>query len=184
MTRSDPIVSLSEPDPRVSFETYNRFRILNPIRQGPYGTDALNKQIFQILKNTGKWWAAPILATANDPFSEIYNGVSGILIGRGYKEEAAYFPKPSCKEMRRFSSPPPFELSFCLSIHKAQGSEFEEILALFPRGSEVFGREALYTAITRAKKNIQIQGDWETIQKMVRTSSRMMSGFSTRFLSK
>ena len=170
------------PDPRFLSQKYSRFCILNAIRQGPNGADALNAQIFQILQKKDKWWAAPILATVNDSFCEIYNGMSGILIGQNKRIEAAYFSDPATGEMRRFATPPPYELAFCLSIHKAQGSEFDEILALFPQGSEHFGREALYTAITRAKKNIEIRGEPETLQGMLLSTSRMMSNFSARAL--
>lgn len=179
-SRIDPVISEAQPDPQASLEKYNRFRILNAIRQGLEGSDALNKQIFEMLQNQGKWWAAPILATVNDSFSEIYNGVSGILIGQNRRIEAAYFPDPYSNEMRRFPNPPPYELGFCLSIHKAQGSEFNDVYALFPQGSENFGREALYTAITRAKKTIEIQADSEILRKMIVSTTRITSGFSAR----
>jgi exodeoxyribonuclease V alpha subunit len=181
-TKIDPLLSSIQPDPKACLEKYDRFRILNAIRQGAQGSDAINQQIFQRLREKGKWWAAPILATVNDPFSEIYNGMSGLLIGQGQRSLDAYFPDPFTKEMRRFSSVPPYELAFCLSVHKAQGSEFEEVLALFPEGSENFGRESLYTALTRAKKKLSICGQKDTLQKMILSSSRMRSGFSKRFL--
>ncbi len=181
-SKIDPILSPIQPDPKECFEKYNRFRILNSIRQGTQGSDAINRQIFQKLKERGKWWAAPILATVNDSFSEIYNGMSGLLIGQSQRSSEAYFPDPFTGELRRFSSIPSYELAFCLSVHKAQGSEFEETIALFPEGSENFGRELLYTALTRAKNKISICGQKETLQKMIRSSSRMISGFSKRLL--
>ncbi len=169
-----PILSDHPPDPKECFETYSRFRILNPIRKSTLGTDALNAQILSMMKKTNKWWAAPILAISNDSFSEIYNGMAGILIGKGQTILKAHFPT------KEFSQPPAYELAFCMSIHKAQGSEFDEILALFPPTSENFGREALYTAITRAKKRIEIQGDKATLEKMLQSSTAVQSGFLRR----
>ncbi|HSX37718.1 MAG TPA: AAA family ATPase [Chlamydiales bacterium] len=180
----DPIFYHGFPDPKACFQTYGKFRILNPIRKGPNGTNALNARIFQDLQKNGKWWSAPIIAIANDAFSEIYNGMSGILIGQKNHIEAAYFPDARSAEMRRFSAPPPYELSFCMSIHKAQGSEFEEVLALFPEGSENFGREALYTAVTRAKKRVEIRGQKEVLEKMIAATSNRMSGLSRRIRAK
>jgi exodeoxyribonuclease V alpha subunit len=179
-SKIDPIVSPVQPDPDECLKKYNQFRILNSIRQGAQGGDAINQQIFRNLREKGKWWAAPILATVNDSFSEIYNGMNGILIGQNFRSEAAYFPDLFTGEMRRFSSLPPYELAFCLSVHKAQGSEFEEVLALFPEGSENFGRESLYTALTRAKKKISIYGQKAILKKMILSTSRMISGFSER----
>lgn len=36
-------------------------------------------------------------------------------------------------------------------VHKNLGSEFDEVIALFPPGRESIGKEALYIAATRAK---------------------------------
>ena len=132
----------------------------------------------------GQWWAIPILATHNEPRLDLYNGVGGILIGRCHRalslhEGTAYFP--SQKGLRPFKTHPPFEVAFCLSVHKSQGSEFEHVLALFPPGSEVFGREALYTAVTRAKRKVELCVDPATLRKCLEHRCRRISGFIERF---
>jgi len=178
-----PIVSYERPDPKQCIEKYGRYRILNALRQGPFGVDALNRQIFHLLqqkKQKGQWWAIPILVTVNDTRSELYNGTCGVLIGQNLKEAVAYFPDHSEEGVRLFRSPPAYEMAFCLSIHKSQGSEFEEVLALFPEGSENFGREALYTAVTRSKKNVRIIAKEEILQKMLSCHGRKRSGFIER----
>ncbi len=163
------------------FRQCNRFRILNPMRQGPMGIDLLNQRIFQQTLLHHKKWIAPILATANDPFSELYNGMGGVLCGGSCEKETAYFPQESLPgNGREFSPPPPFEIAFCLSVHKSQGSEFEEVMAIFPEGSEHFGKEAFYTAITRAKKRLELRGKKETFEKMLFSSVRKRSGLSLR----
>ena len=176
----EPVSLELPPDPKLCMEHYNQYRVLNALRQGPYGSDALNRDVFSILQGKNKWWAAPILAMVNDPYSDLYNGMSGVLIGKTLKDAIAYFPDPSSEEMRQFSSPPPYELAFCLSIHKSQGSEFQHVLALFPEGSEHFGREALYTAVTRAKKSLKILGSDTVLQQMLAEHSCTASGFSRR----
>ena len=46
-----------------------------------------------------------------------------------------------------------------MTVHKSQGSEFDEVLLMMPdRDTRVLTRELIYTAITRAKNRIQI---WE-----------------------
>lgn len=177
----DPVVMDDEPNPKDCMEKYGSHRILNAKRLGLDGADVLNREIFQMIQDKKAWWAAPILATVNDPYEAIYNGMSGVLIGRTLQDAIAYFPDPSSKEMRRFPSPPPYELAFCLSIHKSQGSEFQQVLALFPEGSEQFGREALYTALTRAKEKIEIVGSEEVLRQMIALTSRRTSGFSVRW---
>jgi exodeoxyribonuclease V alpha subunit len=180
----DPILSFEKPDPQKAIEKYQRCRILNALRQGPFGVDHLNNQIFHLLeqrKQKGQWWAIPILITVNDSRSQLYNGTSGVLIGQNLKDAVAYFPDDAGTGVRALS-PPAYEMAFCLSIHKSQGSEFEEVLSLFPEGSENFGREALYTAATRSKKRLKIAGHLEVLQKMLSQHSRKRSGFSERIV--
>jgi exodeoxyribonuclease V alpha subunit len=175
-----------QPDPSVCLRELSRFRILGALRQGPYGIDALNRYMVDKIGRqirTGQWWALPIMIHANEPRLNLYNGSSGVLIGqskKGFKlrEGTAYFQFG--EEIRSYKEFPSCEVSFCLSIHKSQGSEFDSVLALFPQGSENFGREALYTAVTRAKKKVQIVGEREVLERMLAQRSRRMSGFTDR----
>lgn len=179
------LVSEEEPDPAACLRALNTFRILGALRQGPYGTDALNQAILQQMGRClqpGQWWALPIMITANAARVELYNGTCGVLIGKAssglnLREGTAYFP-----EKVSYGDLPPFEPAFCLSIHKSQGSEFDRVLALFPPGSENFGRESLYTAVTRAKNQVEIVGDEKTIRLMLTQKNRKMSGFTERAL--
>lgn len=180
----DPHFSWDEPDPAAALKELDRFRVLGALRQGPFGIDALNRQIVHEMGRRirkGQWWVIPIMITSNDPQQNLYNGSSGVLIGKSHggvhlREGIAYFP-----ERIPFRKLPPFGTAFCLSIHKSQGSEFENVLALFPRGSENFGREAFYTAVTRAKKRVEIIGDENVMKAMLEKRSSKTSGFTERF---
>lgn len=184
--RIQPMISWERPDPKSSLAFYSRLRVLNALRQGPMGVDAMNRKILQILDQKcqkGQWWAIPIMIGTNLPHLNLYNGSVGILIGQkqdriDLSSGIGYFLEKDLEECR---SLPFFEVCFVLSIHKSQGSEFEEVIAICPEGSENFGKEALYTAATRAKKKWELVGKKETIQQMLRKSSRKMSGFIDRF---
>lgn len=181
---ASPSISWDPPSPEECFKKMAEFRILGALRQGPYGIDALNRQIVDEMARLirpGQWWAIPILITANRPQQELYNGTCGILIGKSrggieFREATAYFPHPI-----PYRNLPPFETAFCLSVHKSQGSEFERVLALFPPGSENFGREALYTAVTRAKKEVRIAAEENVLQGMLSQRGIKYSGFTDRF---
>ncbi len=177
------LLTQQQPDPLDCLQHFSQFRVLGALRQGPYGTDALNQTILRHLGKqiqAGQWWAIPIIVTANAPRLELYNGTCGVLIGQNFnlREGTAYFP-----EKVPYCDLPPFEPAFCLSIHKSQGSEFDRVLALFPPGSENFGREALYTAVTRAKSQVDIVGDEKTLRLMLGQNTKKMSGFTERALS-
>jgi exodeoxyribonuclease V alpha subunit len=184
--RINPYLSWEQPDPASCLKELNRFRILGALRQGPFGIDALNEQIVQEMNQKirpGQWWVVPIMITKNEPRLQLYNGSCGVLIGQSrgkisLREGVAFF-----QEKIAFKSLPPFEIAFCLSVHKSQGSEFEEVLALFPQGSENFGREALYTAVTRAKKKVELVSETAVLQAMLSKRSRKISGFIDRMKS-
>lgn len=180
----DPLFFDEMPDIEGCFQALNRFRVLGALRQGPFGTDALNRFIVEEmgrLIRPGQWWTIPIMVTSNHPDRDLYNGSCGILVGKSRKgiflnDSIAYFP-----EKIPFKMLPSFEIAFCLSIHKSQGSEFEKVLALFPEGSENFGKEAIYTAVTRAKKEIEIVGRESTLRPMLLKQSAKSSGLTHRF---
>ncbi len=179
-----PYMGEKEPDPEECLGALNVFRILGALRQGPFGVDMLNRQIVSKMAQRvqpGQWWAIPIMVTSNDAAQDLYNGSCGILIGKSskgisLKEAVAYFPKKVL-----YKDLPPFEVAFCLSIHKSQGSEFDSVLALLPKGSENFGKEALYTAVTRAKKRLEIVSEENVIEAMLRKKHQKSSSFTERF---
>jgi exodeoxyribonuclease V alpha subunit len=175
----------AEPDPNTCFEAQKKVRLLAILRQGPFGTQSLNRVLldsFVAKAVEGQWLAIPILITQNDAKKQIYNGTPGVLIRKaGARHSTAYLQIGG--ELRKVpeAALPSYEIAFCLSVHKSQGSEFEEVIALFPPGSERFGREALYTAVTRAKKKVELVIEEETLNKALAATARRQSGFVERF---
>lgn len=55
----------------------------------------------------------------------------------------------------------PLELAYALTVHKAQGSEFETVFVVIPERCRLVSRELLYTALTRSRKQLVlfVQGD-------------------------
>lgn len=55
----------------------------------------------------------------------------------------------------------PLELAYALTIHKAQGSEFETVFVVLPQNTRLLSRELLYTALTRSRRQLVlfIEGD-------------------------
>lgn len=174
-----------EPDPNRCLEEQTRFRVLSALRQGPFGTERLNQEVshyFEMKALRGQWLAIPILITQNDVRQQIYNGTMGVLIRKvGSSHSVAYLQLPGGVQGLPEEALPSYEIAFCLSVHKSQGSEFKEVLALFPPGSERFGREALYTAVTRAKAKVELMIEEDTLNKALASTARRQSGFSERY---
>jgi exodeoxyribonuclease V alpha subunit len=54
---------------------------------------------------------------------------------------------------------PQFSDAFALSVHKAQGSEFDEVLVVLPdEDVPLLTRELLYTAVSRARRRVRVVG--------------------------
>ena len=55
---------------------------------------------------------------------------------------------------------PEHSCAYALTVHKSQGSEFDEVLLVLPSSENpVLTRELVYTGITRARKRVTIQGE-------------------------
>ncbi len=144
------------------------YTILSSMRQGPLGADQLNQQIARDLSSD----TIPIMITKNNREMNLYNGQTGTLIN-----DLIYF-----SDGRSFPSHeiPHYDYAYCISVHKSQGSEYDKVLLLLPEGSENFGKELLYTAITRAKTDLQIQSSPELLLEILRKTTHRTSGLASR----
>ena len=79
---------------------------------------------------------------------------------------------------------PHCETVFAMTIHKSQGSEFEEVLIILPEAiNPVLTKELLYTAITRAKKTVKLVVDEAVFAGTVRQKVKRVTGLVDKFQS-
>lgn len=155
------------------------FCLLSPLRQGPYGSDSINKMISSSIKKKSKGaFHAPIMITSNDHKKNLFNGELGWLTKHHPLSEQFTAEDFALFSDRHFYALllPRFEYAYCLSVHKSQGSEFDEVLLILPEGAESFGRKVIYTAATRAKKKMTIYGSKETLSKTLQSNFERLSG--------
>lgn len=152
----------------VSADDFLKFKVLTPFTKGPFGTEQLNQKI---LKALGKVESIPVLITKNDYTLELFNGELGLWYP---SKGIVQFPGRDGSGIREFpiSLIHSYQLGYCLTIHKSQGSEYPHVVVVCPEGSQMFGREALYTAVTRAKQTLEIFGSPEVLKQTVARSSR------------
>lgn len=183
----------------------SKFRILTPFRQGPFGVDTLNGLFLKQMLGKSKknrYFIAPIMLTANDRKRELFNGEIGLLVrktsGVGEQhtpftaEDFALFPgqcpsgsgAPACSRRVPALLLPRFEYAYCMSVHKSQGSEFDHVVLLLPSGAELFGREVLYTGVTRAKRRLEIWSASTTLSATITEASLRHSGIPERLKDK
>jgi exodeoxyribonuclease V alpha subunit len=120
------------------------------------------------------------LITRNHYPLGLFNGDIGITLSPSAavgKQWAVYFRSPD-GGVRRFlpHQLPPHETVFAMTVHKSQGSEFDDVLLILPnKDVPLLTRELIYTALTRARRKITIWGTPEIlrgalIRKIQRTS--------------
>lgn len=158
-------------------------KILTPLRKGPYGSEAINLALYHFFYAKRASFF-PIMIAQNDYELELFNGDCGILsqdhkaFFPARKEQESFFQKELNQRVIPQALLPTYEWGYALSVHKSQGSESEKIILVLPPGSETLGREMLYTALTRAKKEIVIYGDQETLTKTLEASQKRVSALS------
>ena len=158
--------------PAAALQELNRFKILCAHKAGPHGVDAINRAAEHMLVRQGlirpeaalasPWYAhRPVLVTRNDYALGLFNGDIGMTLpddasgGRGL---FVFFPGGP-GGTRRFLPYrlPEHETVYAMTVHKSQGSEFDEVLLVLPdRDSPVLTRELIYTALTRARNVVTI----------------------------
>ena len=64
------------------------------------------------------------------------------------------------------------ELSYAITIHKSQGSEYPAVILPLMSGPKMlFNRNLLYTGITRARNCVTILGSSNTVREMIENAS-------------
>lgn len=141
-----------------------RFRVLCAVRQGEQGVEFVNQLLAEFVLREAYRARQPVhglpfMITENSSSLGLWNGDMGVFCLNEKNILQAYFSPSEGAEVRVFSlySLPAWELAFATTVHKAQGSEFEKVVFLLPEeSSRLITWELIYTAITRAKTDIQV----------------------------
>lgn len=176
---------LDADSPRAALERFNRFRLLAAERRGVFGVEGLNARVESRLgvHAIDAWYdGRPVLITENDYELGLYNGDFG-LAWPNENGHRMVWVAASDGELRAVSPArlPAHETCYAMTVHKAQGSEFDRIaLVLPPRESAVVTRELLYTAVTRARQNVEIWATEAALTSAIERRIRRTSGLAER----
>ncbi|MCO6534914.1 ATP-dependent RecD-like DNA helicase [Lactobacillus sp.] len=149
-------------------------QVLGAMYQGPGGVTNLNNVIQEIMnpaKPNSKILEVHdeafrigdrVLQLQNNPEKDIYNGQIGKILAIDEKNPQKFMTADFDGREINFSKKDLFDLTraYAITIHKAQGSEFPlVILSLTMQNYVMLKRNLLYTAVTRAEKNLVLIGD-------------------------
>jgi exodeoxyribonuclease V alpha subunit len=150
-------------------------QILMPMYRGDAGIDQINRLIQEkfnpepfLLKKEKMAFKRldKVMQTKNDYDKQVFNGDLGIIedydardkqLSVNYDGSIVGYGADELDELT---------LSYAVSVHKAQGSEYDiVVLGLLPSHSRMLSRELFYTAITRARKKLILLSDEKTVAR-------------------
>ncbi|QAA80726.1 exodeoxyribonuclease V subunit alpha [Aequorivita sp. H23M31] len=182
---------IQESDTKLALQKLNQLRVLCATREGEQGVYKTNQNIERYLQSknlisiTGTFYEhRPVMVTGNNYELGLFNGDIGIVRKDETGKLRVYF-EDADGNLRGIQ--PAFvtasETVFAMTIHKSQGSEFDDVLVRLPDYGEnaILTRELLYTAVTRAKKNVILQGNKEVILETCQRRVKRGSGIAERF---
>ncbi|MCF7970011.1 MAG: exodeoxyribonuclease V subunit alpha [Methylococcaceae bacterium] len=173
------------------YAAFSAFQVLCATRQGLYSVDDINFRVTQALieqrfiKSSGDWYSGrPIMITQNDAVLQLYNGDIGICMpdaeNRG--QLMVFFLHADGLVRKYLPARLPYcETVFAMTIHKSQGSEFEEVLLVLPEViNPILTKELIYTGITRAKKTLKMVTNKEVFLQTIQRNVQRFSGLAER----
>lgn len=161
--------------------SYKEFQILCPMYKTIAGIDEINRHVQNKVnpksKNKKEIQYGDVIFRENDkvlqltnmPDENVYNGDIGIIkeIKISPKKEIIIdFDNNIVKYTpSNFNN---FRLAYAISIHKAQGSEFDVVIIPIVRNyNKMLYRKLIYTGITRSKKKLYLIGDINALKYAV-----------------
>jgi len=168
-------------DAAAALTSVESLRVLCAHRKGTFGVERWNARIEGWLATEGMavrgWYVGrPVLVTANDYRNNLYNGDLGVVVVEGSRSLVAF---AGVEGVRLFGSAQleSVETVHAMTIHKSQGSEFDHVVVVLPPAdSPLATRELLYTAITRARRQVTVVGDQASIEAAINRQVTRSSG--------
>jgi exodeoxyribonuclease V alpha subunit len=130
----------------------------------------------------GAWEVGrPFMVTRNDPVAGVANGDCGLVVerhGRRFLAIDGGGAEPTQVPVARLAQVEPW---WAMTIHKSQGSEFDEVVVSLPAAdSPVLSRELVYTALTRARTRVHVLAAEEVLRRAVERPALRASGLAAR----
>ena len=178
------------------YDFFENIQVLTPTKKGLLGTKELNKalqealnphrdgeaeknsmgatfrigdRVMQIKNNYDMYWEK-LCDSGVETGNGIFNGETGIITNineKGKNLSVKFDDEKVCKY--EFNDLEQIEHSYCMTIHKAQGSEFDVVIMIVPQAAPMLlTRNLLYTGLTRAKKLLIIIGNDKVVDYMIK----------------
>ncbi len=153
----------TQQDPLTCMQLFEKTQVLCALNNGAESVDSVNSLIEQALAkqswrtHQGFYHGRPIMVMKNDYSQGLFNGDTGLVMNNDQGVLAACFLGNRMLRWVPLNRLPAHETAYAMTVHKSQGSEFEEVCIILPeQATALLTRELLYTAMTRAKVKISL----------------------------
>jgi exodeoxyribonuclease V alpha subunit len=177
----------SATDMTTALAMLRRHRILTAVREGEAGSQILNARIAQALQGPGAredafFHGRPVMIRENSYRHGLYNGDVGLVWLDPDGDTRVWFETDAGPRAWLPAALPAHESAFALTVHKSQGSEFDEVLLVLPeRSVRVSNRELIYTGITRARRALTLWANEDVLAEAIARRAQRWSGLARRF---
>ena len=175
------------------FSAFNRFQLLCANRYGPLSVDDMNRRIEKMwlrrldVNQLQPWYLGrPVMVVENNARMQLYNGDIGLCLP---DDEAGgrlmvFFVRADGKIKKVLPARTPrCQTCYAMTIHKSQGSEFDEVLMVLPEQmNPVLSRELLYTGVTRAKKSVYVLAEEAVFKEAVKRRVNRVGGLAWKLI--
>ena len=173
-------------------QTFNQFRILSAGHNGEWGDHYINNHLTQwhlaelklpLGQNT--WFhGRPVMVLQNNYELGLFNGDIGFCLqttdDRSRLE--VFFENKTQGIAVNLLNEEVIATAYAMTIHKSQGSEFEHVAITFDNShARLLSKELIYTAVTRAKKQVSIYSTKHAFEKAVQTPTERHTGLALQF---
>jgi exodeoxyribonuclease V alpha subunit len=170
----------------------NRFRVLCASKSGAFSTASVNQLMAHRTRALsfangyrGLWYPGRlVMITRNDEITGLMNGQTGLCLLIDDQLQVVFESDQSSVQAVACERMPAHEDAWGLTVHKSQGSEYDQVLFALPAVDSLQARrELVYTAITRAKSRLKLLGNVAQLNFSIAQRSERFSGLQARLMS-
>ena len=172
--------------------TFNQFRILTAGHNGEWGDRYINNYLtkwhlneLKIPLGQNTWFPGrPIMILQNNYELGLFNGDIGFCLQttESKNQLEVFFENKTQGIAVNLLNEEIVATAYAMTIHKSQGSEFDHVAITFDKShSRLLSKELIYTAVTRAKKQVTIYSTKHALEKAIQTPTERHTGLALQF---
>lgn len=184
---SKPVNIFDAANRKMLFEVFDSYRILCAGHQGQLGTQSINRKMSQAFTDFSKitrtsayfYHGLPIIIQSNDYQLGLFNGDIAICLLFEGQLYACFAEKViPTQRLSRESC----DYAYAITIHKSQGSEFDNVAICIDKAhTRLLSQALIYTAVTRSKSQLSIFSPQESFEMAITQQAVRQTGLQLQF---